>query len=130
MMFKGSYGDPAYAMAFAVLGGFAVLLVSMLLKRAADEWLYDVDLKPMIYLGQHTMGVFLLHKPMLQNIFLPAFHSLLPTGPDLLIRLLAAVVSLVLSFWLCRLVEYYIPELVGIFSKDIIANPVLSQENK
>ena len=130
MMFKGSYGDPAYAMAFAVLGGFAVLLVSMLLKRAADEWLYDVDLKPMIYLGQHTMGVFLLHKPMLQNIFLPAFHSLLPTGPDLLVRLLAAVVSLVLSFWLCRLVEYYIPELVGIFSKDIIANPVLSQENK
>ena len=36
------------------------------------------------------------------------------------VRLLATVVSLLVSLWLCRLIEYYIPELVGIFSKDII----------
>ena len=64
--------------------------------------------------------MFLLHKSMLQNIFLPFFGNLFPNGADILTRLLATVVSLVLSTWLCRLIEYYIPELVGIFSKDII----------
>ena len=121
-MFKAYYGDPVYAIAFALLGGFAVLLVSMLLKRMADEWIPDMDLKPLVYLGQHTMGIFLLHKPMLQNIFVPAFRNLLSGGPDILVRLLATVVSLILSTWLCRLIEYYIPELVGIFSSDIIAD--------
>ena len=121
MMCENTYGDPVFAIPLAVLGGFAVLLVSMLLKRLADEWLYDVDLRPMVYLGQHTMGVFLLHKPMLQDIFVPYFGKLLSSGPDILVRLLATVVSLVLSILLCRLIEYYIPELVGIFSKDIIA---------
>ncbi|MBP5169029.1 MAG: acyltransferase family protein [Oscillospiraceae bacterium] len=121
MMCENTYGDPVFAIPLAVLGGFAVLLVSMLLKRMVDEWLYDANLKPMVYLGQHTMGVFLLHKPMLQEIFVPAFRKLLSTGPDILVRLLATVVSLVLSILLCILIEYYIPELVGIFSKDIIA---------
>ncbi len=121
MMCKGAYGNPFYALAFALLGGFAVLALAMILKRMANEWLPGVSLKPFIYLGQHTMGVFLLHKPMLQSIFLPAFGKLLSGGPDILVRLLATIASLLASLVLCKLIEYYIPELVGIFSKDIIS---------
>lgn len=121
MMCKGSYGNPFFALVFALLGGFAVLTLAMILKRMANEWFASrISLKPFIYLGQHTMGVFLLHKPMLQSIFLPAFNQLLKGGPDLLARLLATVAALLASLWLCRLIEYYIPELVGIFSKEKI----------
>ena len=120
-MFKADYGAPVFALALALLGGFAVLLISMLLKRMADEWIPDLSLKTMVYLGQHTMGVFLLHKPMLQSIFMPAFGKLLSGGPALLIRLLATFAALIVSIFLCRIIEYYIPELVGIFSKDVIA---------
>ena len=70
MMCKGSYGDPFYAIAFALLGSFAVGLLSMLLKRMADEWIPEMDLKPVTYIGQHTMGIFLLHKPILQSILI------------------------------------------------------------
>ena len=125
MMCKGSYGDPVIALLLAVLGGFAVMVLSMLLKRMADEWIPSMDLKQMIYLGQHTMGVFILHKPMLQNIFVPAFGKLLSGGPDILIRVLATVAALLVSIVLCRLIEHCIPELVGIFSKDIIAGKVI-----
>ena len=31
------------------------------------------------------------------------------------------VPALIVSLWLCRLIEYYIPELVGIFGRDIIS---------
>ena len=121
MMCKGAYGHPLFALGYALLGGFAVGLLAMLAKRLADEWLSRLNLKPLIYLGQHTMGVFLLHKPMLQSLFLPFFKNLLGGGADILVRLLATVLSLFVSLWLCRLIEYYIPELVGIFSRDIIS---------
>ena len=120
LMCKGSYGNPFFALAFAGIGGFAVLVIAMILKRMANEWLSWMNLAPFIYLGQHTMGVFLLHKPMLQHIFVPAFGQLLPGGPDMLVRLLATFASIFVSLWLCKLIEYYIPELVGIFSKDKI----------
>lgn len=121
LMCGGIYGNSFFTVPLALLGGFAVMVLSMLLKRMADEWIPKVNLKSMIYLGQHTMGVFLLHKPMLQQIFVPAFRELLSGGPDIMVRLLATVAALIISMWLCRLIEYYIPELVGIFSKDVIA---------
>ena len=120
MMCRGYYGNPLIALVLAVLGSFAVMLLSMLLKRMVDEWFPALNLKAMIYLGQHTMGVFLLHKPLLQDILMPAFRSLLPNGPDILVRLPATLIALVVSTCLCRLIEYYIPELVGIFSGDVI----------
>lgn len=120
LMAAGLYGNLFFALVFAVIGGFAVLALAMILKRMANEWLSGMNLQPLNYLGQHTMGVFLLHKPMLQSIFLPAFGQLLPGGPDILARLLATAASILVSLWLCKLIEYYIPELVGIFSKDII----------
>lgn len=120
MMAKGYYGNPLFALGFALLGGSSVMLLSMILKRMANEWLSFVSLKPLLYLGMHTMGVFLLHKPMLQSIFIPLFSNAFSGGPDMLIRFLAALASLLVSLFLCRLIEHYIPELVGIFSKDIL----------
>lgn len=124
MMCKGNYGKyPLVSLVLAVAGGTAVMLVAMLLKRMGDEWLPNMNYSSLVYLGQHTMGVFLLHKPMLQNVFVPLFESLIP-DINILARLLATIVSLLLSLCLCRLIEYYIPELVGIFSKDKIAGEI------
>ncbi len=129
MMCRGAYGNPLFALIFAVLGGFAVLLISMLLKRVADEWISDFSIKGLVYLGQHTLGVFLLHKPMLQSIFLPLFGKLLGSGPDILVRLLATNAALFVSLWFCLQIEYYIPELVGIFGKDRILGPQKENAN-
>ena len=121
LMAKGEYGNPFLSLILALLGGFAILALSMILKRMANEWIHGMSIQPMIYLGQHTMGVFLLHKPMLQSVFMPAFGKLFGGGPDMVIRLLSVIASILVSLWLSQLISYYIPELVGIFSKDRIA---------
>jgi len=73
------------------------------------------------YIGQHTLGILLLHKPFLQEIAMPLLTKYLgQICPDLIIRLLATSSSIFVSLWLCKFIEYYIPELVGIFSKDKI----------
>ena len=118
MMCRGGYGNPLYALIFALLGGFAVLILAMIVKRMADEWLPIFSVTHMLYMGQHTMGIFLIHKPMLQNIWLPAFQKIFTGGADIVARLLATIVSILISLFLSQIVEYYIPELIGIFSKD------------
>jgi len=120
MMCNGTYGFIPLTVLLSALGGFAVILLAMLLKRMADEWLPDISLAPLVYLGQHTMGVFLLHKPMLQMIFYPWFSNILTGNADIFARIFASLSALCVSLILCRLIEYYIPELVGIFSKDKI----------
>lgn len=118
LMCKGSYGSLFPALACAVFGGFAVLIVSMLLKRMADEWLPMADLKPLVYLGQNTIGVFLLHKVMLQSFFIPFLESAMTSTPMVLVRCIAAVIAILVSIVLCWVIELYIPELMGVFSKE------------
>lgn len=119
MMCKGSYGDLIPMFACSIIGGFIVMLVSMVLKRAANEWLNNVSIEPLLYMGAHTMGIFLLHKPILQNILIPLFEK---TIPDVLYlpRIIASIAAIAISLILCHFIEYYIPELIGIFSKDKI----------
>ena len=121
LMANGVYGNLFVSLVLTILGGFAILMLSMILKRMANEWLRGMNLQPLIYLGQHTMGVFLLHKPMLQNVFMPAFGNLFGGGPNMVIRLLSTIASILVSLWLVKLIAYWIPEIVGIFSKDRIA---------
>jgi peptidoglycan/LPS O-acetylase OafA/YrhL len=66
------------------------------------------------YIGMHTMGIFLLHKPMLQELFMPLFMRITP-GPQLAAAVLASLVTLPASMALCVLVERYIPEMLGQF---------------
>lgn len=118
MMCKASYGSLLPALACAVFGGFAVLIASMLLKRMADEWLPQTDLKPIVYLGQNTIGVFLLHKVMMQSFFIPLLESVMTGAPIMLVRCIAAAIAILVSIVLCWVIELYIPELMGVFSKD------------
>jgi len=119
MMCKNSYPNALISFILAILGSFNVLILSMILKRTADEWLPKLDFSSLSYIGQHTLGILLLHKPFLQEIVMPLLTKYLyAICPDMIIRLLATFISMFVSLWLCRFIEYYIPELVGIFSKD------------
>jgi len=119
MMCKNSYPNSLISIILAILGSFIVLVLSMILKRLADEWLPKLDFSSLSYIGQHTLGILLLHKPFLQEIAMPLLTKYLNSIiPDIIVRLLATFISMFVSLWLCKFVEYYIPELVGIFSKD------------
>ena len=101
-----------------VFGRFRQVLPSSVLYMMADEWLPMADLKPLVYLGQNTIGVFLLHKVMLQSFFIPLLESAMTSAPMVLVRCIAAVIAILVSIVLCWVIELYIPELMGVFSKD------------
>lgn len=121
LMCGSSYGALLPALVLALLGSGSAIFAACILKRLADEWVSHLSLGTLRYIGQHTMGIFLLHKPMMQQLFIPGLEQALGAAcPEALIRFLGACIALVASLWLCRLIEHYVPELVGIFSKDLL----------
>jgi len=117
-MGRNYYGNPVNAVLFAVFGGMAVMLLSILLKRLADEWLTGISMALPAYLGQHTLGIFLIHKPILQTLLVPFFLRIFGESHLVFARIIAALAVMPVSIWLTRLIEYYIPELVGTYRRE------------
>jgi len=115
LMCKGQYGDSIGWVIRAIAGSFAVVSLSMIMRQLAEETLTDNQAKPIIYIGQYTMGIFLLHKPFLQEVALPFMTNL--TGNFLsqgLINFITALGVMLLCLPVCNIVMHYIPELIGI----------------
>lgn len=75
---------------------------------------YPFSLAAVSFIGTHTMGIFLLHKPVLQEVLMPFFSGLLP-GPQLVAAVVASIFALAVSMGLCVVIEHYVPELLGQF---------------
>jgi len=120
IMSQNTYGNPLNELIFAISGSGIVLTISMLLKRLSDERFTGIDLSAINYMGQHTLAIFLLHKPLLQSIFCPLFLRIFGESNLMLSRILAAILVLPACLLLCRLIECFIPELMGVYSRDRI----------
>jgi len=119
MMCKSSYGEGIGALICAVFGGMAVMLLAMLMMRFAEAHLKQGAKRAFLYIGQYTMGIFLLHKPMMQQAIIPLLTKLLGKVFSLgLINFISAIVAIIISHALCNVIYHYVPELIGVFSKD------------
>ena len=118
------YGNLLWFFVNSVTGTMAVLTGSMLLIRIAREFL-SISLGFVSFIGMHTMGIFLLHKPVLQEVLMPFFSSWVP-GPQLVVALVASIAALALSMGLCVVIEHYIPELLGNFP--VFPTPIIALE--
>jgi hypothetical protein len=114
LMCGAQYGNLPWFFINSAAGTMAVLTFSMLLIRMAHECPKPFSLGEVSYIGMHTMGIFLLHKPMLQELFMPFFMKMVH-GPQLVAAVLASAVALPASMALCLLIEHYIPEMLGQF---------------
>lgn len=114
LMCGSDYGNLFWFFMNSATGTMAVLTGSMLLIRVAHEGFHPFSLAAVSFIGMHTMGIFLLHKPLLQEVLMPFFSSWIP-GPQLIAALIASAVDLVISMGLCVIIEHYIPELLGQF---------------
>jgi len=113
LMCGGMYGNPFWFYLNSFSGTMVVLVASMLLIRLAHEGEEPFSLKAVSYIGMHTMGIFLLHKPFLQEVLMPIFSKI--PGPALIGATLASAVALVVSMMLCHVIEIYVPQLLGQF---------------
>lgn len=114
LMCGSQYGNLFWFFVNSAAGTIAVLTGSMLLIRIAREGARPFSLGLVSFIGAHTMGIFLLHKPMLQELFMPFFTRLIP-APQLVVAIVASLVALAVSMVLCVVIEGYIPELLGQF---------------
>ncbi|MBQ8094253.1 MAG: acyltransferase family protein [Clostridia bacterium] len=116
LMCGSEYGNIFWFLLNSVSGTMSVLSASMLLQRLAREGSQPFSTAAVSYIGQHTLGIFLLHKNMLQMLILPWIRSWLP-GPDLLTAFVGSCVALAGSMVLCTAIERYVPQLLGQFPK-------------
>lgn len=120
-MCKNQYGTGYFALIIlrVITGSFAVVLLAMILRQLVEEKPNDKVVKTMIYIGQYTIGIFILHKPFLQQVVIPVMTSL--TGDILatqVLRFISAVIAMAATLPVCNIIIHYVPELIGIFTKD------------
>ena len=114
LMCGSSYGNLFLFMLNALSGSMVVIGISMLLFRASREGARTFSTASITYVGQHTMGIFLLHKNLQLELVIPWIHTWL-AGPQLLVACIATCISFVAALLLCAVIERYVPQLLGQF---------------
>lgn len=119
MMCKSSYGNPLWFLFNSVFGSVSVLTLSMLLSRVSRESVRPFRIDAVTYIGQQTMGIYLLHKPFLQQIIIPALTKLLPEEcPFLVTSIIGSFIALLFCIVMCFVIGKFIPQLLGRFPRN------------
>ncbi len=116
LMCRNDYGNLFWFMINALSGSAMVLGVSMLIFRISREGKRPFSTNAITYMGQHTMGVYLLHKNLQLELIIPWIHTWLE-GPQLLVACIATCISLAAALLLCAVIERYVPQLLGQFPR-------------
>lgn len=116
LMCASEYGNLFWFLLNSAAGTMAVLAFSMLLLRLAREGERPFSTAAISYIGQHTLGIFLLHKNMLQMLIMPWLRSWI-AGSDLLMAFFGSCVAMAGSVLLCAAIERYVPQLLGQFPR-------------
>ena len=113
LMCRGVYGNIFWFLLNSISGSMIVLLFSMILSQYSRESARPFSIAMVTYIGTHTMGIFLLHKNILQALLVPLFKPYISN--ELLLAIVASLVDLPIVLFLCHYIERYIPELLGEF---------------
>ena len=114
LMCRGRYGNILFFLLNSISGSLSVLTLSMIICRLSRESSMPFSVDVITYIGEHTMGIFILHKNLLQMLILPFLNDVLHFSvlPSVLI---GSLIALVLSMALCLIIESFVPQLLGQF---------------
>lgn len=118
LMCKAAYGNVFWFVFDSLAGSALVMSVSMLIARLSRESAHPFSTAAISYIGQRTMGIYLVHKQLMYYLLMPVLNRLLePKVPAVLISLIAAGIMLPVCCGLCAVIERTIPQLFGQFPK-------------
>ena len=113
LMCRGLYGNIFWFMYNALLGSIIVLSISAIISQLARESSRPFSTKFITYIGSHTMGIFLLHKNIVQQLIVPVLS---PYISNLFVMaIVASLIDLPIVLILCWIIERYVPQLLGEF---------------
>ena len=112
-MYIGSYGNIFWMLYNGIFGSSFMLVVAVLLDRIfkATPKVHE----GMTWLGQNTIGIYLLHTPILRQVATPLVNTLGLTSPDWLVGLIASAVTLPICCVLVTFINKYLYQLFGKF---------------
>lgn len=116
LMCKGEYGNLVWFVVNSITGSMIVVSLSMLISRISRESAHPFGTGAVTYIGQHTMGIYLLHKAFLQQVAMPLLLSVCSDQSMFLaMAIIGTCITLVVSILLCMVIEKFIPQLLGQF---------------
>lgn len=111
----GNNGNMFWFFAAAILGGMVVLSLSWLVCRISKESKLCMVPNVIRFVGSHTMGIFLLHKPFLWEVVVPSVQTQLSGCYMELVAIVSTVIAMIYSILMCLVINKYLPQLFGKF---------------
>lgn len=111
LMCGSVYGDTFWFFWNAFAGSAATLFISFI---SAQKNVFRLK-ESIKYIGRNTFAIYLLHKPILQKLILGLFGLFGFDAFDFWIVVIASLITLIICCWITRLIEKYIPQLLGKF---------------
>lgn len=106
LMANAEYGRPLLCLINGVTGSLMILMIAQLLAQLLKHK------KLLVYIGQSTMGIYLIHKNFLQGLYNMTIH--VASGIPYLIRaIIISCITIAFSIFLMILLSKYIAEILG-----------------
>lgn len=113
-MFVCEYGDPIRFLCNSISGCVMIMSLSSLIAKIPENTFGDAVHRFLSWLGRSTMGIYLIHVPIVRNLIGPAIENTFGIARlSLAGGLISGSISLVISCILMAIIERYIPQLFG-----------------
>lgn len=111
LMANAEYGSPVLCLLNGITGSLMVVMLAQIVNSFfhTKNWALYAWL---LYIGQNTMGIYLIHKPFLQGLYNRTIH-LAPDSPYLLRAVILACIAIAFSLFLIAVLSKYSGEILG-----------------
>ena len=114
MAFKGHNTLPTmFLNAFS--GSFLIIILSIIMYRSSAWHIPIFNKKILLFIGQNTIGIYLLHKNFMQEVVMGSFSSWGWTQPQVLVAFVSALITLIVASIGVKIINRYIPQMIGRF---------------
>lgn len=113
LMCGSQYGNPLLFLFNALLGVIVIFSLSALITKKW-EFSNETPLKnAILWVGRNTIGIFLVHKPFLQEIVVPIFTNMGYSTNSLGVAIICMLIDFPISCLLVYIINKYTPGLFG-----------------
>ncbi len=115
LMRSGDFGNPLWFFLNALAGSVFVISISALIIRSWKAQGPVITERDETGVNRVTLGTFVIHMPLLQQVVLPLL-ALIPVAlPNAVIFIVGMVVTKVLSGFIIKVFVRYVPQVFGIY---------------
>lgn len=117
MAFKGHNTLPTFFLN-AFSGSAAVILIAIIMYRSSAWHSPVFNKRILLFIGQNTIGIYLLHKNFMQEVVMGTFSRWGWEEPQVLVAFVSALITLTVASAGVWIINRYIPQMIGRFPRE------------